>query len=76
MFLRKDANCLRMACMSPLNPRSPAIIWPMASAAAVMLSARNCDTCWSNCFMVLATFSDTYSRASENFHPLSVRASV
>ena len=44
MFFRKEANCERIAFINPPKPRSPVIIWPMASAAATMLSARNFDT--------------------------------
>ena len=45
MFLRKFANCVRIAFIKPPKPRSPAMTLPNASAAATIESARNCETC-------------------------------
>ena len=76
MFLRKLANCVRIAFIKPPKPRSPAITLPRASAAATIESARNCDTCWSKRCIVEATVCDTCSSAAVKFQPLAVSAAV
>lgn len=73
---RQLANGNKMAFISPPNPRSPAMICPMASAAATILLARNVDNDWSKPYIVSLTAPPTCSNAAPNSQPLETSASV
>lgn len=76
IFFKKEANCVRIAFISPPNPKSPAMICPIASAAATMLSVINFDTCWSKRVITSAIVAWTCSNAAENDQPFAVSAVV
>ena len=52
------------------------MICPIASATATMLSAMNCDTCWSKRCITAVTVICTCSNAAENDQPFAVSAAV